>query len=472
MHSGPPSDGGRAVGQDDAMREFDLIILGSGSGNSVPCDDMAGWDIAMVEPGVFGGTCLNRGCIPSKMLIYPADVITQVHEAAAVDVTASGVQLDWPALTRRTFDRIDPISAGGRRWRAEESGVALYDGTARFVGERTVQVGDDTLRGRNVVIATGARPHIPDIAGLDGNFHTSDTVMRIERPPEHLIVFGAGVIAHEMAHVFSAAGSKVTIISRHRVLGETDRDVAHAFRIANQHRFDYIVGSQITGVEGTIDDITVTFADRAPVHGDVLLVATGREPNGDLLDAAAGGISLDRRNRVVCDEYLRTSAEGVWALGDARNPIQLKHLANRDARVVQHNLLHPDDLRAIDERAVPYAVFSHPQIAGVGATEQELEARGAAYVVGSRDIAGVAYGWAMGDPAGFAKVLIDPVTHAILGLHVIGHEASLLIQPAVVAMQAGLDAHFLAYDVTYPHPALSEVLENALLDALERAGTS
>jgi mycothione reductase len=202
------------------------------------------------------------------------------------------------------------------------------------------------------------------------------------------------------------------------------------------------------------------------VTGDVLLLTTGRDPNGSQLDVIATGVELDADGYVVTDDTLLTAAEGVWALGDIRNPQQLKHLANQEARVVSHNLLHPDDPIRIDQRVVPHAVFSHPQIGSVGATEMELRNAGRLFLVGRREYGDVAYGWAMEDTTGFVKVLIDPATLQILGGHAIGPQAATLVQQLTQAMTFEVPADRLARDQIWCHPALPEVLENALLDAL------
>lgn len=453
------------------MDNFDLIIIGSGSGNSIPNDEMADWKIALVEEGTFGGTCLNAGCIPSKMLIYPADTITSAEGAHKLGVDLTLDSVDWPAIRDRTFGRIDPIAAGGKRWRSEQPNVTAFFGTAKMVGARAFEIDGTRITGDRVVLAAGARPQIPSIEGLDGvPFHTSETIMRVDSLPRHLIILGTGFIANEMAHVFRSYGSKVTMVGRRPgILNNHDAQVGAAFLDANRDRIDFRLGAapvRITQMDDIPGEFALELDDGSTLTGDCLLVATGRIPNGDRLGVEAGGVDLDAEGYVRCDGQLRTTAEAVWALGDIRNPKQLKHLANRDARVIQHNLLHPSEPIEVDERAVPYAVFAHPQFASVGATEDELIEAKARYVVGRRDYAGTAYGWAMEDQVGFAKVLIDPDTGLLLGAHILGYQASILIQSLTQGMQFGLTAAQMAKETIYPHPALSEVVENALLEAI------
>jgi mycothione reductase len=212
------------------------------------------------------------------------------------------------------------------------------------------------------------------------------------------------------------------------------------------------------GVRAVLDD-------GSQVGADVLLLATGRQPNSDLLDLERAGVEVDGHGLVVVDRCQRTTVAGIWALGDVSNRYQLKHVSNREARVVRHNLLHPDDLVEADHLHVPSAVFSNPQVASVGLTEEQALAAGQAFVVGRRDYGDTAYGWAMEDRTGFAKVLVDPATGLLLGAHVLGADAANLIQPLVQAMTFGQTARSVARDQYWIHPALMEVVENALLDA-------
>ena len=200
------------------------------------------------------------------------------------------------------------------------------------------------------------------------------------------------------------------------------------------------------------------------LEADQLLVATGRQPNSDLLRVSAGGVDLDDDGYVLTNQYLQSSAPGIWALGDITNPIQLKHTANKEALVVAHNLAHPDELQAINRSVIPYAVFGHPQIASVGATEDELVASDTSYSVASRDFASTAYGWAMEDTTGFVKLLADPTSGLLLGAHIIGPQAPTLIQQLITGMSLGLTIDQMARGQLYIHPAMPEVVEQALLD--------
>jgi mycothione reductase len=450
--------------------QYDLVILGAGSGNTMITPDFDDWSIAMVEEGRWGGTCINRGCIPTKMLVHTADTIVSITDAKrfGIDATLDGVR--WPDIRDRVFGRIDPIADSGEHYRRHGSpNVTVYGGRGRFVAPRRIEVntpdGMSTIEGRHVVVAAGARPMIPDIQGLaDAGYYTSDDIMRVDRIPEHLIVLGGGFIACELAHVFGAYGADVTIVQRGRLLLRAeDHDVSAAITLAFNERFDVRLGAHIDRIDRHGDEVTVLFMDGTRITGTDLLVATGRIPNSDLVDAPAGGLSLHDDGRIVVDEYQRTPVEGVWALGDVSSPYMLKHVANHEAKVVSHNLIHPDSMRATDHTAVPHAVFTHPQIASVGMTEVEARRAGIDVLVSTQHYSDVAFGWALEDTTSFCKLVADAATRQLVGAHIIGPHASSLIQQLIHALKYPCTVDELATGQYYIHPALGEVVENALL---------
>ena len=454
------------------MTHFDLAIIGSGSGNSLPDERFADKTVAILEEGIFGGTCLNVGCIPTKMFVYAAEVARTVGNSAKYGVDAELEGVRWPDIVKRVFGRIDPISAGGERYRAEDSpNTTLFRGHATFVGPRTLDTGTgEVVTADQVVIAAGSRPIIPDVVRESGvRYYTNDDIMRLPELPERMVIIGAGYIAAEFAHVFSALGTRVSLIARSsHLLRHLDEDVSRRFTDLAQKKWDVHRGSAVAAVRRDGDGVAVELEDCTVVSGDVLLVATGRQSNGDAIGAAAGGIDLDDEGRVVVDDYQRTSAEGVFALGDVSSPYQLKHVANHEARVVQHNLLQDagkdtSGLRAADHRFVPAAVFTDPQIAHVGLTEAEAREAGWDITVKVQAYGDVAYGWAMEDDEGLCKVIAERGTGRLLGAHVIGAQAPTVIQPLIQAMSFGLTAQQMARGQYWIHPALPEVVENALL---------
>jgi len=455
------------------VRHFDLAVIGTGSGNTLVTKRMNEWSVAILERGTFSGTCLNVGCIPTKMFEYTAELAQGTTDAARFGVDATLDKVHWAQIRDRIFGRIDPISASGREYRLgpRTPNVTLYEGTARFVGPKTLDTGTgETVTADRIVIAAGSRPVIPPIPGLvTVEYHTSDTVMRLDELPPRIVIVGGGYIAAEFGHIFASLGSTVSQLSRGpRLLKHQDREVSDTFTSAVGQRYDVRLSTKACGVSRDERGIVVEVEGpdgRGEVIADVLLLATGRTPNTDLLDPAAGGVDLHPDGRVKVDEFQRTNVDGVFALGDISSDWQLKHVANAEARTVAYNLLHPQDLVATDHRFVPSAVFAWPQIATVGLSEEQAQERGVAYVVGKRDYAGVAAGWAREEPVGFAKVLADPDTGRLLGAHVIGPEAATVIQPAIQALSFGQTVRELTRGQYWIHPALPEVLENALIEA-------
>ena len=448
---------------------FDLAVIGTGSGNSLVDERFADRSVAILEKGTFGGTCLNVGCIPTKMFVYPADLALSASHGAALGVETRFEGARWREIRDRVFGRIDPISHGGHDWRASNPNVTLFEKHARFVDVRTIDTGTGvTITADQVVVAAGSRPDLPDVEGLDEvGFHTSDTVMRVDELPERLLILGGGYVATEFAHVFGSFGSRVTIVNRSPgLLRSQDEEISERFTALAARRWDLRLAVVVEKVERYPGGIRAHLSDGTLVEADLLLVATGRRSNADGLDLDRTGVEVDDEGVVVVDEYQRTTMDGIWALGDIANRFQLKHVSNHEARVVQHNLLHLDDPAAMwrsRHDAVPSAVFSSPQVASVGLSERDAVAQGVEHVVAHQDYGSTAYGWAMEDTTGFAKLLADPVSGRILGAHFLGPQASNLVQPLIQAMAFGQTAHEVARDQYWIHPALMEVVENLLL---------
>lgn len=460
------------------VQEFDLIVVGTGSGNALP-PELDDWRVALVERDVFGGTCLNRGCIPSKMLVQVADVAASARDAARLGVAAEVGAVDWPGIVKRVFGRIDPIAAGGEDYRDRRCpNVTVFRGSARFVAPKVLEVGGRRLTAPQVLLAAGARPTIPAVPGLDRvPFHTSDTVMRVEALPERLAILGGGYIAAELGHVFGELGVEVTFVLRGpRMLSSEDREISEVVTeaYARRHRVLRSVRRLAVGQVGDRLVLTGTAdAGRATVVADQLLVAVGRTPNGDELGAAAVGLATSGP-RVLVDDAMRTSVPGVWGIGDLTNREQLKHLANAEARVAFHNIMAagrrgdassvPEAaLARLDRRLVPHAVFGQPQVAGVGLTEAQAVAAGVPHVVATKPYAETAWGWALEDTTSRCKLIAHAQTRQLLGAHIVGPQASTLIQPLIQGMRFGQTVDEMARDVWYIHPAPTEVVENTLL---------
>ena len=446
------------------MPHHDLLIIGAGSGNTIIGPEHDHLDIAIAEPAEFGGTCMNRGCIPSKMLIYAADLALNAENARELGVNSSLSNVDWTGIQERIFGRIDPIAEAGLQYRKSLENVTVYRDKANFLSDKTLGISGNEVTADQIVISAGANPVVPEFKGLsDTPFHTSDSIMRITSLPKRLVIIGGGFIAIEMAHIFGAFGSEVIIILRgEEFLSEADCSIRERITEIYSDRFTVYFSEEIEHVSYN-EEFVIELKKGGTLAADQLLIATGRAPNTEFLDPQKGGIECDNDGYVLTDEYLRTSSEGVWALGDVTNPLQLKHTANAEAKVVAHNLLNSDNLIKIDRSVIPKAVFGNPQIATVGFTEDELLQKNIPYSKSIRSYSDTAFGWAMEDEQGFVKLLTDPSSQLLLGAHIIGYQASILIQQLVTAMSLSITVEELAKNQLYIHPALTEVVEQALL---------
>jgi mycothione reductase len=448
----------------DAVTHFDLAVIGTGSGNSVVDDRFADWRVAVLEEGTFGGTCLNVGCIPTKMFVYPADLARHAQDGPRLGVETSYAGARWREVRDRVFGRIDPIAASGRDYRVGLPNVEVFGAHATSLADHTLDTGTgETITADQVVVAAGSRVDVAPIPGLeDVPFHTSDTVMRLDELPARLAIIGGGFVAAEFAHVFSALGSRVTQVHRGpALLRAGDAEISTRFTGEAVGQWDVRLSTTVEKVARRGDGVVLLLSDDSEVEADVLLMATGRVPNTDRLGLEHTSIALDG-DVVAVDAHQRSvSTPHVWALGDAANTWQLKHVANAEARTVQHNLLHPDDLVTTDHRFVPSAVFTHPQVASVGLPERAAREQGLEVTTAVQDYADVAYGWAMEDRGHVVKLVAQG--EQLVGAHVLGPQASILIQPLVQGMSLGSTVSEMSGGQYWIHPSLAEVVENALL---------
>jgi mycothione reductase len=467
------------------MEHYDLTIIGSGSGNSIANPDVdpryGSMRIAMCEDADwYGGTCLNVGCIPTKMFVYASEVAQTIRDSSRFGIDSSIDMIRWPAIRDRIFrDRIDPISMSGEEYRAGLPNTTLYRSHARFGPKQPdgryllrTDAGDE-FTSDQVVLAAGSRIRIPPaITECGVKYYTSDTVMRLEELPEHMVIVGGGFVAAEFAHVFSALGVRVTIVVRGAgLLTHCDESICHRFTDLARAKWDLRTHENVVGSHQDGERIVLELDDGEEISADVLLVATGRVPNGDQLNAQLAGVEVNGDGLVIVDEYQRTTAQGVWACGDVSSTHQLKHVANYESRIVQHNLLvdwaSTSSMRTATMGPVPSAVFTEPQLAMVGLTEAEALDAGYDVLTAVHDYGSAAYGWAMEDTTGVAKILADARTGRILGAHIMGYQSSSIIQPLIQAMSFGQTAMEVARGQYWIHPALPEVIEQALLKLYE-----
>jgi dihydrolipoamide dehydrogenase len=461
------------------MSDFDLIVLGGGTGNAVAAAAVdAGLVTALVERGRLGGTCLNRGCNPTKKLIHRATIAETIRHAEDLGIHAS---LNTVAFEEIIDDVIATVTAAAEekaRRARNRSDLTFYQTEGRFVGPHEVEVdgsdgpGGDRLTAERIVLAGGSRPMIPD--SIDGTrettYLTSDEALRLDAPPDRLVVVGGGYIAVELSHFFSQLGSDVTIVGHGDALVDRE-DAAIAERLTDAYRekHELHLGFEATAIGDEDGERVVTAesygGEEIEVRGDRLLIATGRRPNSDVWNVSAADIETDEKGFVETDEYLRTSVDGVYAMGDIAGNYMFKHSGDKEGRCVVENAVHGNE-RPVEYPGMAHAIFGSPQVASLGQTEGDLD-DGADYEVGICAYDDTALGAALHDEGGFAKVIVGS-DDEVLGCHVVGPQASTLIHEVSTAVAAGADAETIA-ETIHVHPALSEVVQGAFREVCDVA---
>jgi mycothione reductase len=446
--------------------KYDLIVIGGGSGLNVMSAAAArGLKVAIVEEGPLGGTCLNRGCIPSKILIHAADVMQTIKHASEFGINVEGkVSVDFKKTMERSFT-VDKEAKEIEENIKNAENIDLYKTRGVFIGPKTLKVGEKEITADKILIAAGTRPAVPPIEGLDSvDYMTSDEALRVSELPPELLVVGGGYIACELAHFFGSMGSKVKILQRNvRLLPHEDQEIGEKFTELFSKEHEVHLGFATAKVEKKGKKIVVTSKDGKSVEGTHLLIATGRTPTTDTLQVEKTGVEVNKRGYISPNEFMQTNVDGIWVLGDIAGVYLFKHSANLEAQYVSYNMFAEKPI-PVDYTAMPHAVFSYPQIAGVGFTEQELKEQKKQYLVGKYMYKDSGMGTAMGEKNGFVKFLADG-EGKILGCHIMGPEASTLIHEVLVAMKRGSGTLNDIIRTVHIHPALSEVVERAAGEA-------
>ena len=450
------------------MERFDVLVIGTGSGMlvaSVAVD--SGFRVAVVDNGPMGGTCINRGCIPSKMLIYPADVATMIREAGKLGVNGAVNSIDFGNIMNRMHHLVDEDS--GTQAKAVEATPEMkwFKDVGEFTGDYTLRVGGQSITAEKIFIASGTRVKIPKLKGLDAvDYLTSDSVLELQTPPKSLIILGGGYIGVEYGHFFSGIGTKTTLIQRPaKLLKEEEPEVSDLLKLELQKRIDIFTGFEAVEVKQEGNEKVVVAKNLADgsqkeFTAEALMVAAGRTPNSDILKPERTGVQLDERGYIKVNEFLETGKKNIWAFGDVIGKYMFKHVANYEAGIAWHNAVH-DHKAPVDYSAAPHAVFSEPQVASVGLKEAEAKQQGHQILVGTALYRDTAMGAAMGYVDGFVKVIVEQKKGTILGAHIIGPEASILIQEIVNAMNTDDRSYAPIMRSMHIHPAMPEVVQNA-----------
>ena len=455
------------------MKEYDLIVIGTGTGMELAnafLQENSAAKIVVIDKDEPGGICLTRGCIPSKLLLYPADVVRTIERAEKFGIKAEIKKIDTSFVLERMRTSIKRDIEAIRNGLTKTPNIEYFHEAAEFIAPYTVKVGDQTISAKMIFLSIGSRPVIPKIEGLEKvGYLTSDTILSVLKLPSSIGIIGGGYIGAEYGHFLSAMGCKVTIIgSNPRIIPEEEPEIS---RLAKREMEKHILihtGYQVKRVEKTLNGkkritgINPETQKEVKVEVDEILVAVGRRANTDILHPERAGIKINDRGFIVVNEYMESSQPNIWVVGDANGIYMFKHVANYQAQVVYDNAILKNQVKA-DFTAVPHAVFSDPEIASVGLKEAEAIAKYGKdnVVIGFTKFADTAKGEAMSLEDEFVKVILERGTWKILGAHIIGPQASILIQEIVDLMYTPERNSEPLTSAMHIHPALSEVVERA-----------
>ena len=450
------------------MKEYDAIVIGSGCGLNIVNEALEhGQEVALVDKGPLGGTCPNLGCIPSKMLIHAADRVVEAIEAKKLGVKLSVESIDFKFIMERMRRFVKNNQAQMRKGLGHTEGLDFYEGEGQFVDEFTLQVNGETIRGKKIFIASGSRPIVPPIKGLETvNYLTNATLLQLQECPSSLIIIGGGYIAVEYGHFFAAMGSKVTILEMaDRLVLSEEPEISKALQEELEHRIDVHTKSAVQEFRKSEAGVTVITNEprgQGEYFAESVLIATGRRSNADTLKVEKTGVGLDAKGWIKVDEYLETSRKGIFAVGDANGTQMFTHVANREAMLVADAAVH-DTHEKMDYSAAPHAVYTHPQIASVGLREEDAR-KTHKVAVGKASYFDVAQGEAMLERKGFAKAIVDNETNKLLGFHIIGPYAPIIIQEAVDCIANDGDIDYIGRAM-HIHPSITELVPRVISEA-------
>lgn len=456
------------------MKEYDLIIIGTGSAMNIAgpyLHQHPEAKLAVIDKDDPGGICLTRGCIPSKLLLYPADLVRTAEKGSGLGIEMNIEKVHFNAVMERMRLIVSMDILQIRESLKASPAIDYYPQPASFTAPYTLTVDGETIKGNMIFLCTGSKPLVPDIPGLgESGYYDSDSFLDMKELPRRWVIIGGGYIAAEYGHFLSSMGAEVTILGRNpQFLKEEEPEISELAQKTISEYMTIHTGAEVTEVRKGDAGVNVTVSarkgdDAFEIEADAVLVASGRAPNSDMLNAGAGGIETTVQGWIKVDETFETNQKNVWAFGDATGKHLFKHVANYESEIVYYNAVTGEDppLKP-DYRAVPHAVFTYPEIASVGMREAE-----AVQLYGEKNIAigfslfeQTAKGMAMDlhESGFFVKVILHDESEEIVGAHIIGPEASVLIHEIIAAMNSS--ERTFPYGMMHIHPALSEVVANA-----------
>lgn len=439
------------------MEKFDCIIIGSGAGLMIAeTAALNGKKCAIIEKNKFGGTCLTKGCIPSKMLVYPADLIREAEKSNRVGLKFQTPSVDWKKISKRVWKQINYSDTIEENLRKHKN-ISVFKGTGEFTGPNTIKVSSadrtfsDELEGDIFIIANGAKSFVPPIKNIElTNYLIPESFFGDkfpQKPWKSLIIIGGGAIGAEFAHIFSAFGTKVTIVEMRNRLLATEEEEVSKFVTTEFEKNNITVLTNTAIIEAgtnknlkTLSIENIITKEKTIIEGDAIFIASGVASNSDSLKLENTNVEVDSRGWIKTNQYLETTQKNIYAIGDINGKYQFRHKANYEAQILMNNLFSNDKKRAVCYNAVPWAIFTWPQVAHVGLTESQAKNEGFKFWIGRNFFSQIAGGIAMGinkksTDNGFIKIIVGE-EKTILGVHVVGSHAAILLQPFVYLMNA------------------------------------
>ena len=450
---------------------YDAIIIGTGqSGPSLAARfTQEGMKTAIIERMLFGGTCVNVGCVPTKTLVASARAAYMARRGADFGVVIDGpITVDMKRVKARKDQVVRQSNEGVTNWLKNMANLTVYEGHGRLEGANTVRVNGEELKAERIILNVGARARVPDMPGLDGvDYLTNSSMMEIDFLPEHLLIIGGSYIGLEFAQMYRRFGSRVTVVEMgDRLIARDDEDVSAAVKeILENEGIDVRLEAECVGLEKRGEHVALTAScEPGPevIIGSHVLLAVGRRPNTDDLGLDAAGVETDRRGFIVVDDQLQTSVPGIWAIGDANGRGAFTHTSYNDYEILAANLFDHDPRRLTD-RIVAYGLYIDPPLGRAGMTEREVRASGRKALIGKMMMARVGRARERGETQGFMKVLIDAETDKILGAAILGIGGDEVVHSLLDVMYAGAPYSVIQRAV-HIHPTVTELIPTLLGD--------
>ncbi|HUT80571.1 MAG TPA: dihydrolipoyl dehydrogenase [Candidatus Bathyarchaeia archaeon] len=455
------------------MKEYDVIAIGTGSAMNIVSsllNNQPDLKIAVIDKDTPGGICLTKGCIPTKILLYPSEIIQNIKRAGIFGIDVEIKKIDFKFIMERMRKIIGHDMSNIKAGLSETKELDFYQEKAEFIGPYTLTVGKENIKGKTILLCTGSKPKIPLIVGLEKiNYYTSDSILQINELPKSICIIGGGYIAAEYGHFFSSMGSKVTIIGRNpQFLPQEEPEVSDLALKELRNNIEIITNAEVREIDGLKDGRKKIIAvnretrNKIAIEADEVLVAVGRSANTNILHPNKSRISTDEDGWIIVNDYLETTKSNIWAFGDANGRYLFKHVGNYESLIVYYNAFHKQKLKA-DYHAIPHAVFTEPEIASVGMLEAEAVKKfgKANILIGFHLYQDTAKGTAMELKDYFVKIIVNKETMEILGAHIIGPQASVLIQEIITLMYTQEQSVLPIMRGMHIHPALPEVVERA-----------